>query len=136
MPGNFLDTNIIIYSFGQDLDKQDKALSLLAKKPVLLVQVLNEASNVMRRKLGYNIDAIRAVINRLAHESGLLETVTLETVNQGLTIAERYGLSYYDSLIVASALMADCNILHSEDMQHGQVFDGRLKVVNPFLEAC
>lgn len=51
----------------------------------------------------------------------------------GLTLAERYTLSVYDAMIVASALDAGCDTLWSEDMQSGMVFDDRLRVVNPFL---
>ena len=47
--------------------------------------------------------------------------------------AKRYALSHWDSLIVAAAPLAKCDTLYSEDMQHGQIFDGRLTVVNPFL---
>ena len=66
MPGEFVDTNIVIYSLSQDDKKQDKALALLANKPVISIQVLNETANIMRRKLGYDVSAIRVVINRLS----------------------------------------------------------------------
>lgn len=132
MPDSFIDTNIVIYSLGQDPYKQDTALSLLSKKPVLSVQVLNEASNTMKRKLGYSIDAIRSVINRIAHECGMLQPVTIDTINKAFDITERYRLSYYDSLIVSAALQAGCTRLYSEDMQHGQVFASQLRVINPF----
>jgi len=47
-------------------------------------------------------------------------------------LAKQYSLSHWDSLIVAAALLADCATLYSEDMQHGQIFEGTLSVVNPF----
>ncbi|HXQ66464.1 MAG TPA: VapC toxin family PIN domain ribonuclease, partial [Alphaproteobacteria bacterium] len=49
-----------------------------------------------------------------------------------LSLAQRYGLSTYDAMIAASALLADADILWSEDMQDGMVLDGRLRIVNPF----
>jgi predicted nucleic acid-binding protein len=52
----------------------------------------------------------------------------------GLNIAERYGFSFYDSLIISSALQSGCTVLYSEDMQHGQKIDGQLLISNPFLE--
>lgn len=58
--------------------------------------------------------------------------VSEETHDLGLQIAETHGLSIYDAMIVASALLAGCKILVSEDMQDGQVFTGKLKVRNPF----
>lgn len=63
MPDEFIDTNIIIYSLSKDEHKQHKALVLLANKPVMSVQVLSETANIMRRKLGFDVAAIRAVIN-------------------------------------------------------------------------
>jgi predicted nucleic acid-binding protein len=49
-----------------------------------------------------------------------------------MRIALGYQLSHWDALIVAAALEADCRLLYSEDMQHEQVFDGRVTVKNPF----
>jgi len=133
MPDEFIDTNIIIYSLSKDEHKQHKALVLLANKPVMSVQVLSETANIMRRKLGFDVAAIRAVINRINQECGLLQPITLTTLNTALNIAERYSFSHYDSLIIAAALQANCTILYSEDMQHGQIIEGRMKVINPFL---
>ena len=58
--------------------------------------------------------------------------ISEETHDAGLQLAERHGLSVYDAMIVAAALLAGCKTLLSEDMQDGQVFEGRLKVRNPF----
>ncbi|HEU0154973.1 MAG TPA: PIN domain-containing protein [Stellaceae bacterium] len=65
---------------------------------------------------------------------GLLPVVpvTIETHDAGLVLAERYRLSIYDAMIVATARLAACTTLWSEDMQHGLVIDGRLRIVNPF----
>ena len=132
MPGEFLDTNTVIYSLSQDDKKQDKALALLANKPVISIQ-LNETANIMRRKLGFDVPVIRVVINRISQECGSLQPITLTTINRALDIVERYGFSHYDSLVIASALQADCSTLYSEDMQHGQDIDNRLIIINPFL---
>ncbi len=133
MPGEFIDTNIVIYSLSKDEHKQHKALVLLANKPIMSVQVLSETANIMRRKLGFDITAIRAVINRINQECSSLQPITLATLNAALDIAERYSFSHYDSLIIAAAIQADCTILYSEDMQHGQIIEGRMSIINPFL---
>ncbi len=133
MPGEFIDTNIVIYSLSEDERKQNKALELLANKPIMSVQVLSETANIMRRKLGFDIAAIRAVINRINQECSLLQPITLVTLNAAFDIAERYSLSHYDSLIIAAALQAGCTILYSEDMQHGQMIEGQIRIINPFL---
>jgi predicted nucleic acid-binding protein len=59
--------------------------------------------------------------------------VTVDTHDRGLDIAERFGFSLYDSMIVSSALESGCTVLYSEDMQHGQKIDAQLVVLNPFL---
>ena len=133
MHGEFLDTNVVIYSLSHDEQKQDQALNLLSKKPVVSVQVLSESANIMRRKLGFDGSAIRAVVNRIGQACSNVQPLTLETLNLGLNIVDRYGFSHYDSLIIAAALQADCDTLYSEDMQHGQTIDGRLVIINPFL---
>jgi predicted nucleic acid-binding protein len=51
---------------------------------------------------------------------------------EALALQSRYRLSWYDSLIVCAAMQAECGILYSEDMQHGQRF-GTLQIQNPFL---
>ena len=132
MHGDFIDTNIVIYSLGIDGYKQDKALTLLARYPVMSVQVLSEAANIMRRKLGFEITAIRAVISRINEECSLIQPITLSTLNAALDMAERYRFSHYDSLIIAAALQANCKTLYSEDMPHGQIIDGRMTIINPF----
>jgi predicted nucleic acid-binding protein len=57
----------------------------------------------------------------------------LATIHTALDIRERYSFSWYDSLIVAAALEANCDTLYSEDMQNSQVINGRLSIVNPFV---
>jgi len=133
MPGEFIDTNILIYSLDKNGQKQHKALALLADKPVMSVQVLSETANIMKRKLGYDMAAIRAVIHRISQECRLLQPITLTTLNAALDIVERYGFSHYDSLIIAAALQAGCTTLYSEDMQHRQLIDNLMIVINPFL---
>ncbi len=62
-----------------------------------------------------------------------VEIVTPATMLRALDISGRYGLSWFDSLIVASALEAGCDSLYTEDLQHGQVLEAKLTVTNPFL---
>jgi predicted nucleic acid-binding protein len=61
-----------------------------------------------------------------------VEPLGLETHELGLVFAERYGLAIYDAMILASAQLADCRKVFTEDLQHGQVIEGRLKIINPF----
>lgn len=132
MPGSFFDTNILIYLASSDTEKAKKAERLLDEVGgVISVQVLNEFVNVARRKMRLSWPEIRDTLQSLR---GILrvEPITTQVHDAGLDIAERYGLSTYDAMIVASALEADCETLWSEDMQDGMVI-GELTVSNPFL---
>ena len=131
MPGSFFDTNVLLYVASGDPAKADRAEKLFEAGGTISVQVLNEITNVARRKMGMPWTETRALLSTIR---GLLpvQPLTIETHETGLALAERYGLSIYDAMIAASALHADCDTLWSEDMQDGIVLDGRLRIVNPF----
>ena len=127
----FFDTNVLLYLLSADQDKADRAEAALTAGGSVSVQVLNEFASVASRKLGMPIPEIREALAAIRAVSRI-EPMSEDTHDHGLKVAERYGLSVYDSMIVASALLAGCKSLLTEDMQDGQTFDGRLKVRNPF----
>lgn len=127
----FFDTNVLLYLLSADGNKADRAEAALAAGGIVSVQVLNEFASVASRKLGMPIPEIREVLAAIRAVCRVVP-VGEETHDLGLQVAERYGLSVYDSMIVASALLAGCKSLLTEDMQDGQAFDGRLKIHNPF----
>jgi predicted nucleic acid-binding protein len=131
MPGSFFDTNVLLYLASGDPAKAERAEELIGAGGTISVQVLNEISNVSRRKIGMSWPETRAF---LAMMRGLLpvQPLTIEIHEAGLALAERHGLSTWDAMIAASALHADCDTLWSEDMQDGIVLDSRLRIVNPF----
>jgi predicted nucleic acid-binding protein len=114
-----------------DAAKADRAEALMRQGGGRSVQVLNEATNVMRRKLGRDWPKIHEF---LAVLRGLLNVVpvTVETHELGLDFAERYGLSTYDAMIVAAATLNGCERLWSQDMQDGMRIGRGLRVENPF----
>jgi predicted nucleic acid-binding protein len=59
--------------------------------------------------------------------------ITTYEIKNACKITDKYGFTYFDSLIVSCALELNCSILHSEDLQHNQIIEGKLKIVNPFL---
>jgi predicted nucleic acid-binding protein len=134
MPGDFFDTNVLVYIASGRTGKADRAERLVRDGGTVSVQVLNEITNVARRKMRLSWDETGAFLS-LIRDLLPVEPVTLITHETGLTLAQRYRLSIYDSMIVASALLADCDRLWSEDMQDGLVIDGRLRIVDPFREA-
>jgi predicted nucleic acid-binding protein len=129
----FLDTNVILYLLSEDTAKADRAEVLLAQGGTVSVQVLNEAVNVMTRKLKMGLDEVREVLVGVRHFCDV-EPVTVETHDQALEVMRRYGFSIYDSAIVASAAQAGCETLYSEDLQDGQTIGADLTIVNPFKQ--
>ncbi|OFZ69633.1 MAG: pilus assembly protein [Betaproteobacteria bacterium RBG_16_58_11] len=127
----FFDTNIALYLLSADQAKADRAEELLAEGGIISVQVLNEFAAVASRKLGMSWPEIREVLDQVRAVS-IVEPMSIETHERGLLVAERYGLSLYDALIVAAALLSGCSTLYSEDMQHGQIIEGQLTICNPF----
>jgi len=131
MPGNFLDSNVILYLASSQQAKADRAEELIANGGTISVQVLNEIANVSRRKMRMSWVETRDFLSTVR---GLLkvEPVTIEMHEAGIDLAERYGLSVYDAMIASAALLAECDTLFTEDLQDGLLVSGRLRVVNPF----
>lgn len=126
----FFDTNILLYLLSADTDKAERAEELVADGGVISLQVLNEFASVASRKLRMTIPEIHECLDPIRRICGV-EPVTLDTHLRGLDLAERHGFSVYDSMIVAAALLAGCEILYSEDWQDGQRIDALL-ISNPF----
>lgn len=127
----FFDTNVLLYLLSADTAKADRAEEVLALGGTISVQVLNEFAAVASRKLRMSWREVREVLAQIRAVCTVVP-VTIETHEQALRIAERYGLSIYDALIVSAALLAGCKTLHSEDMQDGQIIERRLTIRNPF----
>jgi predicted nucleic acid-binding protein len=131
MPGSFFDTNILIYLASDDAAKADRAEAIVRQGGAISVQVLNEVANVARRNMKLTWQETRSFLSSL-RELLTVHPVTVDTHELGLALAERHQLSIYDALIAASALLAECDKLWSEDMQDGMAIDKRLRIVNPF----
>jgi predicted nucleic acid-binding protein len=131
MPGSFFDTNVLLYVASGDAAKADQAEKLIGDGGTITVQVLNEVTNVARRKMQLSWAETRAMLATL-RELLPVRPITMDIHEAGVALAERYSLSVYDAMIAASALDAGCDTLWSEDMQHGMVLDGQVRIVNPF----
>ncbi len=130
MRASFIDTNVLVY-LASNAQKANRAEALVAEGGTISVQVLNEVANVARRKMSLSWERTR---NFLALLRGLLNVMplTIETHEDALGLAERYGFAFYDATIVAAAIRAGCDTLWSEDMQHGMRVANRLRILNPF----
>ena len=131
MPVEFADSNVLIYAFTTD-KRAAAAQALLQSRPVISVQCLNEFANVARRKLGMDWTELRDSISAVRSLCSMVVAIDITTHDEALRIAERYGYSIFDALVVAAALQANSDTLWSEDMQDGMAIDGRLRIANPF----
>jgi len=128
----FFDTNIFVYAVVQDDPRSSRAVELLLEGGTVSVQILNEFVAVVRRKTIMSWDEVQFGLDNIQRICPNPLPLTVQTHQKALSIADRYGFQIYDALIVASALEAECPLLYSEDMQDGQVIDGRLTIRNPF----
>lgn len=135
MPDNaFLDTNILIYIYSKDESEKRNQAQRFSKQADVWIstQVLNELSNVLHKKFSVPYLKILNVMDEL-EAAFQVTTVTTTVIRQAIVLGDRYGYSYFDNLMLASALETGCSQLYSEDMQHGQSIESRLTIVNPFL---
>lgn len=133
----FFDSNILVYAHSLD-QRSAVARALLADEQhpnIISVQCLNEFVNVARRKLEMSWTEIGEALDFIHTCCPTTIAMTLPLHERGLILAERYQLSVYDALIAAAALEAECDTLYSEDLHHGLVIDGLLRVENPFIAA-
>ena len=141
MPGKyFLDTNIIIYSFeATDPFKQAIALKLIRNalelnEGIISYQVIQEFLNVAMQKFKEPLkpgDCKRYLDKFLSPLCEIFPSIDLFA--KAIEIKSETGFTFYDSLIVASAIAGKATVLYTEDLQHNRVIDKKLKIVNPFV---
>lgn len=136
LPRTFFDSNILVYAEDSAYpQKQKRAVELLVenrrhRSGVVSLQVLGEFFYAATRKLKLDPALVRAQVE--FHARFELVEPTLTDTFGAIDLHRLYGYSYWDSLVLRSALVSGSKVLLTEDMQHGQVIDG-LRIVNPFL---
>lgn len=126
----FFDSNVLIYAFSTDA-RRERALAAIAGGGVISVQVLNEFTNVLRKKQKQEWPVIEAALRSLRFRFPEIVPLTADTHAAALGFVREHGMAFYDALIVAAATEAGCDILYSEDMQHGRAI-ADLTILNPF----
>jgi predicted nucleic acid-binding protein len=127
----FFDTNVLLYLVSDEPSKADRAEALISRGGVVSVQVLNEFASVATRKPSMKVPEVREILSTVRTLCDVVP-LSIETHDLALDFVERYHLSFFDALIVATAVLAKCRTLYSEDMQHGQKIEG-LTIRNPFV---
>lgn len=126
----FFDSNVLVYAVSSD-PRKAQAERVLAQRGFASAQVLNEFANVTRKKLRHDWTDIEYAVVRFRRILDGVLPLTVETNAAAMVLARDHRLSFYDALIVASALEAGCDTLLTEDMQDGRAIQG-LKIRNPF----
>jgi predicted nucleic acid-binding protein len=130
----FIDTNVLLYALMQSENEKSERAKLLLTEPdlVISIQVVNEVAFNLLKKAQIDELTLSRIIHTLFQE---FETVVVdkEIVHHASELRLEYSLSYWDSLIVSSALTSGCEILFSEDMHDGLTIQKQLKVINPFV---
>jgi predicted nucleic acid-binding protein len=132
----FIDSNIWVYYYSMKPDEKfARAQEIIISNFTSLVistQSLGELYNVLVKKnMASQVNA-RRLIADLASEFPIVEIGT-DTVLKAIDLSVKYGYSYWDSLIIATALVSNCGVLYSEDMQHDQLIENKLRIVNPLI---
>lgn len=135
----FLDTNIFIYSFDHSARKKASSARELireavgSQKGVTSYQVAQEFFNVALKRFTRPMkphEAEQYLVTVFRPLTAVHSSIAL--YGEALRLHGQNGLSWFDSLIVSAALQAGCDVLYTEDLQHGQRF-GNLRIVNPFV---
>lgn len=128
----FIDTNIFLYAFcDKDIDKQFIAKEIVLQNHSISIQVINETSNNLIKKLNFNEDNIKSFLQSAYTKYdiiGFTENIFIRASD----VRMQLKYSYYDSLIIAAALENQCTVLYTEDLQHNHLIDKQLKIINPF----
>jgi predicted nucleic acid-binding protein len=133
----FVDTNIWLYAFieGDDPQKTVRAKALLETSRAIIVstQVINEVCINLLKKAQFSEQQVQQLIESFYAKYRVVELHTAHLLKAS-ALREQYAFSFWDSLIVSSALHAAAAVLYSEDMQDGLVVEKRMRIINPFTQ--
>ena len=131
----FVDTNVFVYAAAfNDPDKATQARSLLgqimkSRSGVISSQVMVEFASTLVNKFGEPAAKVKPLMDMF--DPFKVVAMTKAHVLSALEIRDRSQVNYWDALIVAAAISANCSTLYTEDLSHGQSIKG-IKIVNPF----
>ena len=134
---NFVDSNILIYAFGQDQESEKPAVAqkLLGKGgSAFSIQVFQEfyfQTTHQRRADPLSFDEALEVVRSLS--AFPVQENTLNLFEKAVAVQQKHRTSFWDANILAAAQLLKCTQLYSEDLNHGQHY-GSVQVVNPFVD--
>lgn len=129
----FIDTNlwIYLYSKNEKADIVKELISVNFDSIIISTQVLTELYNVLTKKNFKSKAESKEIVSEII-DNFFIFIVDTEIIKKAMEISITYGYSYYDSQIITTAPNNKCNYLYSEDLQHDQVIEKQLSIINPF----
>ena len=128
-----VDTNVLIYLHDKlNHVKRAKAQNILAENPKIAVQVISEYLNTARRILDLSKPALLTQTALLLEGCEIIPVLP-HTLLFASSLATKYNLQLFDSVIIAASIEGGCSVLYSEDMQHHLVINNTLTIINPFI---
>ena len=135
----FVDTNVLVYAYDvSSPEKHAAALDIMKDlwntgRGIVSTQVLQEFFVTVTKKVPLSLDVMDA--KEIVKDLLKWKTIAVdgETILEAIDIHQRYRYSFWDSLIIASALEGGAATLLSEDLSHGEMIKG-IQIVNPFGE--
>ncbi len=130
-----IDTNLWVYLYSKDPPKKYQKIKKLVEENfdtiIASTQVLGELYTALTKKNYRTKDEAEAIIIEMITTFPIME---IETINVLKTIElnKQYQYSYWDSSVIAAALLNNCHTLYSEDLQHDQLIENSLRIINPF----
>lgn len=132
-----IDTNLWVYLYAKSSQKKHVRVRQVVadhfQAIVISTQILGELYHVLTKKSLTTKEQARTVVLEMMTVFPVLEIDPIQVV-QAMDINLKYGYSYWDSLVIATALSRDCSLVYSEDMGHNQMIEGRIRIVNPLVD--
>lgn len=128
-----LDTNVLMYLYDSSNEKKRHISELLlASTPFVSTQVVSEFLNVTRRLQKLPKNEVLEKCNKVLAYCKIIPVSQL-TLEKSLLLINRYDFQLFDSIVISSALESNCSTPYSEDLQHNQLIENRLTIINPFV---
>lgn len=137
-PDCFIDSNVWLYSFYVNRDDKKRAIAIKLIRDsqlALSTQTINEVCAVLLRQSSFPEESLVRLINSFYRRFNVFSP-DHSAIVEASRLRQSYSLSYWDSLIVSTAIGAGVSTLYSEDMQNGLIVDGSLTIRNPFLPSA
>jgi predicted nucleic acid-binding protein len=142
MNKKFIDSNIWLYRFLHDpkVDPQVQELKrsiainltqAVDRSIIVSTQVITETCAVLKRKTGISEQNILELVEEFEEQCEIVNLTTIE-IKEACQLRDKYSFSYWDSLVIATALKSQAKVLYSEDMQNGLLIENQLTIINPF----